>query len=119
MDAILTATDVAQRDERAVANALKIRYTPFVMDRGEEGRLFDVDGRSYLDFGAAWSLAGLGYSNERVRSAVSAELERTTFGGLISSINRPAIELAERMIDLVPGGWAKKVWYGLSGSDAS
>jgi hypothetical protein len=30
----------------------------------EGGRLFDVDGRSYLDFGAAWGLAGLGYSNE-------------------------------------------------------
>ena len=86
---------------------------------GDGGRLFDVDGRSYLDFGAAWALAGLGYSNERVRSAVVAELGRTTFGGLVSGINRPAVELAERLIDLVPGDWEKKVWYGLSGSDAS
>jgi 4-aminobutyrate aminotransferase len=114
-----TAIDLVQRDDRAIANALKIRYTPFAADGGEGGRLFDVDGRSYLDFGAAWALAGLGYSNERVRSAVIAELGRTTFGGLISGINRPAIELAERLIDLVPGGWEKKVWYGLSGSDAS
>ena len=115
----INAADVARRDERAIANALKIRYTPFAVERGEGGRLYDVDGRSFLDFGAAWALAGLGYSNERVRSAVTAELERTTFGGLISGINRPAIELAERLIDLVPGAWEKKVWYGLSGSDAS
>src|SRR3712207_8008536 len=54
--------------------------------------LFDVDGRSYLDFGAAWSLAGLGYSNERVRSAVAAEFGRTTFGGLVSGINRRSEE---------------------------
>ena len=27
--------------------------------------------------------------------------------------------MAERLIDLVPGDWQKKVWYGLSGSDAS
>src|SRR5919112_5456455 len=90
-----TATDLVQRDERAIANALKIRYTPFVADGGEGGRLFGADGRSYLDFGAAWALAGLGYSNDRVRSAVAAELERTAFGGLVSGINRPAVELGE------------------------
>src|SRR5918994_2885413 len=119
MDATITATDLARRDERAIANALKIRYTPFAVGGGNGGRLFDVDGRSYLDFGSAWALASLGYSNERVRSAVIAELERATFAGLISGINRPAIELAERLIGLVPGDWAKKVWYGLSGSDPS
>jgi 4-aminobutyrate aminotransferase len=119
MNTTITAADLAQRDERAIANAMKIRYTPFVVDGGEGPRLFDTDGRSYLDFGASWALAGLGYSNARVQNAVATQFERVTFGGLVSSINRPAIELAERLIDLVPGDWEKKVWYGLSGSDAS
>jgi 4-aminobutyrate aminotransferase len=117
--AVMMIADTALRDERAVANALKIRYTPFVMERGEGGRVFDAEGRSYLDFAAFWCLSGLGYSNDRVRSAVIAELERATFAGLVSGINQPAVELAERLSDLVPGNWEKKVWYGLSGSDAT
>ena len=58
VETTVTATDLVRRDERAIANALKIRYTPFAADGGEGGRLFDVDGRSYLDFGAASALVG-------------------------------------------------------------
>jgi 4-aminobutyrate aminotransferase len=120
----MTATTItrsqitAARDAAVIAAALKIRYTPFVLDRGEGARLFDEDGRSYLDFGAGWALAGLGYNDRRVRDAVSRQLDHATFAGLVSSINRPAVDLAERLVGLMPGDFPKKVWFGLSGSDA-
>src|SRR5262249_26251892 len=41
------------------------------------------------------------------------------YGGLVSGINLPAVDLAEKLVSLVPGDFAKKVWFGLSGSDAS
>ncbi|HEY8448209.1 MAG TPA: aspartate aminotransferase family protein [Thermomicrobiales bacterium] len=115
----MTTAQAVEMDRRLIADALKIRYTPFVLDHGEGPYLFDTDGRRYLDFGAGWALATLGYSNERVRAAVAEQVSRTTFGGLISGINLPALELAERLTALVPGDFEKKVWFGLSGSDAS
>lgn len=108
-----------ERDRQFIADAIKIRYTPFVAERGEGAYLFDEEGRRFIDFGAGWAAAGLGYSNERVKAAVSAQLDRATMAGLLSSINTPAIDLAERLVDLVPGSIEKKVWYGLSGSDAA
>jgi 4-aminobutyrate aminotransferase len=119
MTATVTAAEVVERDRRFVADALKIRYYPFVVDRGEGAYLFDVEGRRYLDFGAGWSLAHLGYSNELVRNAVVQQLERTMYGGSVSGINLPAVDLAEKLVSLVPGDFEKKVWFGLSGSDAS
>ena len=107
------------RDERLISSALKIRYTPMAVERGEGARLFDVAGKRYLDFGSCWSLAHLGYSNDHVRAAIREQLERTTFAGLVSAINLPALDLAERLVDLVPGDFSKKVWFGLAGSDAS
>lgn len=119
MSATITAQSVLERDAKYVADAIKIRYFPFALERGEGARLYDVDGRSYLDFGSAWALAGLGYSNERVRDAIKRQLDLTTFGGLLSGANIPATDLAERLVSIVPGHFEKKVWFGLSGSDAA
>lgn len=111
-------TDLPARDGAYVADALKIRYTPFVLARGEGCRLFDPDGRRFLDLSALWSVAHLGYSDERVRTAVVAQLGRTMCSTAVSTLNEPAAELAERLAGLVPGD-RMKVWYGLSGSDAA
>ncbi len=119
MSSTITAQTVIERDRRQIADALKIRYNPFVPVRGEGARLIDVEGQRYLDFGASWSLAHLGYSNERVRAAVARQLEQTTFAGLVSAINLPAVDLAEKLVSLIPGDFPKKAWFGLSGSDAS
>ena len=37
VQATVTATNLVRRDERAITNALKIRYTPFAADGGESG----------------------------------------------------------------------------------
>jgi 4-aminobutyrate aminotransferase len=113
------AAEIAARDQRLISDALKIRYTPFVLSHGQDEYLFDVDGNRYIDFGAGWSAAGLGYSNERVRQAIHEQIDKTTFGILVSGIHEPAVELAERLIERAPGDFEKKVWYGLAGSDAS
>src|SRR5215218_2051189 len=111
MTATLSAQSVIERDARYVADAIKIRYFPFALDHGEGCRLYDVDGRSYLDFGSGWALAGLGYSSDRVREAIKRQIDRTTFGGLISGANVPATDLAERLASVVPGSFEKKVWF--------
>lgn len=108
-----------QRDNYLIADAIKIRYNPMVVEHAEGSRLFDADGRRYLDFGAAWSVAHLGYSNTDVRQAIIDQLDKSGFAGLVSGINRPSLDLSEKLIDLTPGTFAKKVWFGLSGSDAS
>ena len=68
-----------ERDRAVVANATKVRYNPMVIERGEGSHLIDADGRRYLDFGASWSLAHLGYDNQAVRNAIIEQLEKTTF----------------------------------------
>ena len=115
----LTTDQLYEMDTGLISDALKIRFFPHVTHEGEGARLRDSEGREYLDFSAGWAVANTGYSHPHVKQAICDQLERTTFGGLLSSMHQPAVLLAEKLVELVPGDFRKKVWYGLSGSDAS
>jgi 4-aminobutyrate aminotransferase len=115
----LTTDQLHELDAGLISDALKIRFFPHATFEGRGVRLRDGEGREFLDFSAGWAVANAGYSHPHVKQAVIGQLERTTFGGLLSSMHEPAVRLAERLVELVPGDFHKKVWYGLSGSDAS
>lgn len=115
----VTIDQLYEMDTGLISEALKIRFFPHETHAGEGARLRDSEGKAYLDFSAGWAVANTGYSHPHVKQAILEQLERTTYGGLLSSMHRPAVLLAEKLVELVPGDFHKKVWYGLSGSDAS
>ena len=106
-------------DARYLASVLKVRFFPLVIASADGCRITDASGVTRLDFTAGWAVANLGYSNARVREAVTAQLAQGTFGTLTAMMNEPSVRLAERLAGLVPGDYEKKVWYGLHGSDAN
>ena len=114
----VTTSAIIERDTQFVADAIKIRYTPFVLAGGAGSRLFDAEGNSFLDFSSLWSLANLGYSDRTVRQAIKDQIDRTQCSVLASAINEPGSLLAERLAGMMTRQ-PKKVWFGLSGSDAS
>jgi 4-aminobutyrate aminotransferase len=115
----ITVDQIDQLDDALIADAIKIRFFPFAAASGQGCRLRDVEGREYLDFTAGWAVANLGYSHPHVKQAIIDQLNRSTFIGLLSGMHEPAVRLAEKLTALVPGDFPKKVWFGLSGSDAS
>lgn len=111
--------EFCELDDRVIADTLKERFFPLVMESGEGCRIRDIEGKEYLDFTAGWAVANLGYNHPRVRQAVIEELSRSTFSGLIWAMHKPGLKLAERLIALTPGDFPKKVWFGFCGSEAS
>lgn len=110
---------VMERDGKAIARALKLRFFPLSIKRAKGSTLYDEDGKAYLDFNAGWGVANIGYGDERLIEAVHEQMKELTSNCLISSSNERCVELAEKLISLAPGDFEKKVWYGHSGSDAN
>ncbi|GEO39804.1 aspartate aminotransferase family protein [Skermanella aerolata] len=112
-------TGLYERDARTLSSMSFLRFFPQAVTGGEGSYLFDEGGRRLLDLSASWGAASLGHSHPAVRLAVDRALSNQAGASHLSGANLPAVELAERLLSIVPERAAGRVWLGHSGSDAN
>jgi len=115
----LGSAEILERDEKTIGSAGKIRFYPIVVDRAIGATIIDADGREYLDFVAGWAVANTGYGHPVILEAIKRQLDKASFASTGSFTSETTVKLAERLIAITPGEFRKKVWFGLSGSDAN
>jgi 4-aminobutyrate aminotransferase len=108
-----------ERDERALSKLQKLRFFPLAVTGGEGCYLIDETGRRLLDFSASWGAASLGHAHPALRQAVDRAIASQAGASTLSAANEPAIRLAEKLLERIPGGVDQRVWLGHSGSDAN
>ncbi|MBS9718767.1 aspartate aminotransferase family protein [Pseudohalocynthiibacter aestuariivivens] len=107
------------RDRKSVSALQKLRFFPLAL-RGGDGRyVIDDSDRRLLDLSGAWGAASLGYGHPAIRQSVDSALQSQAGASILSSTNAPAVMLAERLLQIVPGSGERRVWLGHSGSDAN
>ncbi|HEX9565616.1 MAG TPA: acetylornithine transaminase [Gemmatimonadaceae bacterium] len=91
------------------------KRAPMVIVRGEGIRLFDADGREYVDFTSGIAVNALGYGDAGLRAALHAAAE-----GLVHVSNlfrsEPGERLASRLVEL---SFADRVFFCNSGVEAN
>lgn len=88
--------------------------SPVFLDRGAGGRVWDIDGNEYVDLICGLLPVLLGYCDPEVDGAIKSQLAK---GISFSLPTRLEMELAERLVDIVP--CAEGVRFGKGGSDAT
>src|SRR5947209_535297 len=68
--------------------------------RGEGCRVWDADGRAYLDLVGGIAVSSLGHAHPAVVDAVSEQVRRVAHTSNLY-LNEPAIALAERLVDIL------------------
>ena len=90
---------------------------PIPIERAEGVWLYTEDGRRILDGISSWWVNIHGHSHPKLNAALAkqaGELEHVVFAGCT---HRPAVELAERLLEILPAGLAR-VFYSDNGSTA-
>ncbi|MCL6589976.1 MAG: adenosylmethionine--8-amino-7-oxononanoate transaminase [Firmicutes bacterium] len=92
-------------------------FPPIVIERGAGAYLYDTSGKAYLDAVSSWWVNLFGHNNPRLNEAIRRQLESLEHVIFANFSHKPAIELAERIIELAPKG-LKKVFFADNGSSA-
>ncbi len=89
-----------------------------VVDRAEGARIWDADGREYLDLLSGIGVAGIGHCNPEVIAAIAEQAPRYLHALVYGEgIERPQVELASRIAALAPGDLST-VYFTNSGTEA-
>jgi 4-aminobutyrate aminotransferase len=96
-----TATQrVQEARERYVARG--VSTPPLVVERAEGARVWDVEGREYIDFAGGLGCANLGHNLPTVVDAVHAQVDRYMHQCFMVGMYEPYIEVCRRLAELSP-----------------
>jgi acetylornithine aminotransferase len=110
----MTVTEWTQRYEGAVMNTFGPPQT--VLVRGEGSRVWDADGKEYLDLLGGIAVNALGHAHPAIVEAVTTQL--TTLGHVSNFFaSEPQIALAEKLLALL--GHPGRVFFTNSGTEAN
>lgn len=87
---------------------------PVVLERGDGVRLYDVDGKEYLDFAAGIAVFALGYNNQKYNQALKEQIDKVIHTSNLF-YNVPMTEAAEK---LVKATGLSRVFFTNSGTEA-
>lgn len=92
------------------------RRAPMEFVRADGVRLYDADGKTYLDFASGIAVNALGYNDAGINAAIA----EATATGLIHTSNLFRTAAGERLADkLVAASFADKVFFCNSGAEAN
>ncbi len=106
-----------ERDERYISPSYTRSY-PLVVQRGYGAMIEDVDGNLFLDFNAGVAVAALGHAHPEISAVIYKQAQEFTHISGTDYYYPHQTQLAEKLVAITPGEFAKKVHYGNSGAEA-
>jgi adenosylmethionine-8-amino-7-oxononanoate aminotransferase len=90
---------------------------PVIIERGEGCYLIDIAGNRYIDGIASMWTNVHGHNHPALNTALKAQIDKIAHATLLGYSNVPAIQLAQKLVELTPAG-LNKVFYSDNGSTA-
>jgi 4-aminobutyrate aminotransferase len=111
------AKKIIGRDRRYLMTSTKA--SPIVAASGDGVWITDVDGNRLLDFASGVAVQAVGYSHPEVVRAVREQVGKLTHFAGTDFYYENQTFLAEKLVGITPGSYAKKVFFTNSGTESA
>ncbi|WP_195604188.1 4-aminobutyrate--2-oxoglutarate transaminase [Clostridium tyrobutyricum] len=91
---------------------------PIFVDEAKGALIKDIDGNVFVDFAGAIGVQNIGHRDDGVVEAVKAQLDKYIHPSFHVNMYEPYIDLAEKLVEVTPGDYAKKAMFANSGAEA-
>lgn len=103
---------------RFITHGLSLLH-PITIERGVNAILYDVEGKSYIDFTSGIGVTSLGHANQELIEVALEQLKKFWHICIMIANYVPYVELAKKLVEVSPGKFEKQVLFMNSGSEAT
>lgn len=111
------AKEIIEWDEEILSPSYT-RSEPLVGKEGWGSYVLDVDENVFLDLSSGMFVVNYGYSNPYIVDKIEEQVDKLAHFAGTHYYNKIQLELAEKLIDITPGGAEKQVFFANSGAES-
>jgi 4-aminobutyrate aminotransferase-like enzyme len=123
---VVASETITTKNKEALVDFLKYEHPgnvlftkwnePPIIERGKGNKVWDVDGKQYIDCITGMACMSLGHGDPRILKTINEQYEKLCHFFDFPTPER--LKLVKRLIKLTPGDFEKRVLLLLNGSDA-
>ena len=103
--------------EKVMAKGIISSYPTYIQE-AKGSKVWDVEGKEYLDFAGGIAVMNVGHSHPKVISAIKKQAEKFTHTCFMVVPYESAVILAEKLCSVIPGNSEKAAMFVNSGAEA-
>ncbi|MBS3815340.1 MAG: acetyl ornithine aminotransferase family protein [Hadesarchaea archaeon] len=111
------AQEFIERDKKVMSPSLT-RTAPLVGVEAEDVWVKDIDGNVFLDFSSGIAVTNIGHKDPRVVNSIKKQSEKAIHINSCDFYTVPQVELAEKLFEVTPGDFKKRIFFTNSGTEA-
>ncbi|HDI42337.1 MAG TPA: acetyl ornithine aminotransferase family protein [Candidatus Bathyarchaeota archaeon] len=107
-----------EKDQKYLPPYNRPFYYPIVVESARDCIVRDVDGNEYIDFNSGLVVCNVGHSHPKLVEAVEKQLRKLIHYSYTDFYYPYTADLAEKLTEIVPGNFPKKVFFSNSGAES-